>query len=247
MITRRGARATSWPERTLAYARMPSILIAETADGTCISSPRSAASAVSICSSVSARAPTFAVTAPSASSVTVEMPSRMVASYAFFVNARYPSKRVALPIPTTRTPVAIGSSVPACPTFRVPASRRILATTWWEVQPAGLSRTTTPDCGSSGLGRLVIIARCAFLKNLVMFVRVGLTRVRCASSLLGNLGVHGPGLSQQVVDLSRVFRYSVGHEGQRGGELQAKLLANLSANQAGRRPQRGCGGDVLLL
>src|SRR5690242_11893039 len=47
----------------------------------------------------------------------------------------------------TRTPVAIGSRVPACPTRRVPASRRIRATTSWEVRPAGLSTMTSPEDG----------------------------------------------------------------------------------------------------
>jgi hypothetical protein len=77
--------------------------------------------------------------------------------------------------------------VPACPTFRVPAIRRILVTTWWEVQPAGLSITTTPDGDSTASGLLVVI---------VVFIRVGLACVRCASSLLGNLGVDGSSLSQ---------------------------------------------------
>src|SRR5438046_8310047 len=44
----------------------------------------------------------------------------------------------------TRTPVAIGSSVPAWPTFFVPASRRTRATTSCEVMPPGLSTITRP-------------------------------------------------------------------------------------------------------
>src|SRR6186997_2330043 len=57
----------------------------------------------------------------------------------------YVSSRVALLMPTTRTPVAMGSSVPAWPTFRVPASRRIRPTTSWLVQPCGLSTITSPE------------------------------------------------------------------------------------------------------
>src|SRR5215213_1570293 len=141
----------------------------------------------------------------------------------------------------------MGSSVPACPTFRVPAIRRILATTWCEVHPAGLSITTMPDSACSASGRLVIIALWAFLKNLVVFVRVRLARVRCTSGLLGNLGVDGSSLSQQVVNLSGVFWYGVEQERQRRGEPQTKLLANLSADQPCRRAQCcSCGGLLLL-
>src|SRR5580704_13184840 len=44
-----------------------------------------------------------------------------------------------------KTPVAEGSSVPRCPTLRVPAKRRILLTTSCEVQPRGLSTIITPS------------------------------------------------------------------------------------------------------
>src|ERR1700733_11680086 len=53
----------------------------------------------------------------------------------------------------TRTPVPIGSSVPAWPTRRVWARRRIRATTSCEVMPPGLSTMTSPD--SHGAGRPV--------------------------------------------------------------------------------------------
>src|SRR6266700_4015487 len=45
----------------------------------------------------------------------------------------------------TSTPVAIGSSVPAWPIRRVPAMRRIRATTSCDVMPAGLSTITRPE------------------------------------------------------------------------------------------------------
>ena len=51
---------------------------------------------------------------------------------------------VASPTATTSTPVAIGSSVPACPTSRVPSARRTAPTTSWLVGPRGLSTTRTP-------------------------------------------------------------------------------------------------------
>lgn len=85
------------------------------------------------------------MTSPSRSSVTVVWPSRMVASYVLAVSIRWPSSRVARSTPITSTPVAIGSSVPACPTFRVPANHRSLATTPWEVMPSGLSTITRPS------------------------------------------------------------------------------------------------------
>ena len=51
---------------------------------------------------------------------------------------------VARPTSTTRRPVAKGSSVPVCPTARVPSSRRTRWTTSWEVSPAGLSTSSAP-------------------------------------------------------------------------------------------------------
>src|SRR5919204_2914773 len=58
--------------------------------------------------------------------------------------------RVAGPTRTSMSPVANGSSVPACPTFP-PRSRRTRATTSWEVGPAALSARRTPGGGGCGL------------------------------------------------------------------------------------------------
>ena len=80
-------------------------------------------------------------------------------SYVFSASARWPSSRVALSTPTTSTPVAIGSRVPAWPTRRVPASRRILPTTSCDVQPAGLSTMTRPLGGGVRRARSVLIGR----------------------------------------------------------------------------------------
>ena len=53
---------------------------------------------------------------------------------------------MARPISTSSSPVANGSSVPACPTFTPrPSRRRIAATTSWDVTPAGLSARRTPS------------------------------------------------------------------------------------------------------
>src|SRR5690625_7668002 len=49
----------------------------------------------------------------------------------------------------TSIPVAIGSSVPAWPTFRVPAIFRVRDTTSWEVQPAGLSTSMSPELSAA--------------------------------------------------------------------------------------------------
>ena len=99
-----------------------------------------------------------ATTSPSASSVVVETPSRTVASYAFSVSIRWPSSRVARLTPSTSTPVAIGSSVPAWPTLRVPASRRTRATTSCEVMPAGPCRRR-PDRGRPSGAVVLVVER----------------------------------------------------------------------------------------
>ena len=59
------------------------------------------------------------------------------------------------PSPTSRTPVASGSRVPAWPTFFCPNSRRQRATTSWLVIPAGLSTTARPSITGPGPRRSV--------------------------------------------------------------------------------------------
>ena len=127
--------------------------MALTAGGTCWISPVSAAAAALTRASVSPSAGAPDTTVPSASPVSVAWPSRMVARYSFSVRARWPSRRVAFSTPTTSTPVAMGSSVPAWPTRRVPARRRIRATTSCEVSPEGLSTMTSPLAVVTGPGR----------------------------------------------------------------------------------------------
>ena len=57
----------------------------------------------------------------------------------------YCNKRVPLPKPSTSTPVAIGSKVPAWPTLRVPSALRATATTSWLVMAGALSTTKKPS------------------------------------------------------------------------------------------------------
>src|SRR5690606_38327989 len=57
------------------------------------------------------------------------------------------------PTRTISSPVANGSSVPACPTRLTPSSRRTRATMSWDVGPVGLSaRTTAPSLARSRVG-----------------------------------------------------------------------------------------------
>src|SRR5689334_16203455 len=53
--------------------------------------------------------------------------------------------RVARPSSTTRSPVAKGSRVPACPARDALVARRTIATTSCDVRPAGLSTSASPQ------------------------------------------------------------------------------------------------------
>ena len=82
---------------------------------------------------------------PVTSSVSVVNPNRRVASYTFSSWDTYSQALAARPNKTTSTPVAMGSSVPVCPTFFVPNSFRTFQTTSCEVIPAGLSTSRMPS------------------------------------------------------------------------------------------------------
>ena len=175
-------------------------------------------------------------------------PSRIVASYALSVSVRWPSSRVARLTPSTSTPVAIGSSVPAWPTLRVPASRRTRATTSCEVNPAGLSTTTRPDAlGVVTRRRLVVVEVVELVVLVRLAVRVGLAGVRRARRPRGHRGVGLAGLGEQVLDVPGGLRQRVEDELQRRRVPHAELLADLGADQALGRLERGRRADDLLL
>ena len=95
--------------------------------------------------------PGCALTSPSASSVTVPTPSRMVAAYVLSGQhqvAEQPGRPVDPDAAARRWP-----SGPGCRRGR-PCGCRAAAgtapTTWWDVEPAGLSTTTSPGGGRAG-------------------------------------------------------------------------------------------------
>ncbi len=81
------------------------------------------------------------------SSVGLERPSKNVARYRFGSRCTYSISRVAAPTHTTSTPVAKGSSVPACPVRAGRTRHLTTSTASREVLPAGLSMVTTPESG----------------------------------------------------------------------------------------------------
>ena len=131
--------------RASLYAGTPLIFFADTGGGTCSISPRIGARHASICSTVILGAESGPHGSPARSYVEVANPKRTTASYSFSDRSQKRASLVACPIMRGNTPVAIGSSVPRCPTRRVPAIPRILLTTSCDVHPSGLSTTITPS------------------------------------------------------------------------------------------------------
>src|SRR5262245_650977 len=74
----------------------------------------------------------------------------MLPSYSFGEDGKKRPMRVARPIHNGRMPVAIGSSVPRCPTRLVFSSFLTRCTTSWEVMPPGLSMMRIPSIGRRG-------------------------------------------------------------------------------------------------
>src|SRR5471030_716613 len=185
--------------------------MALTDDGTCSISPVKTATARAIESSSTWPAGVAESCSPSASSVSVVTPRRMVASYALSVSARCPSRRVALPMPSTRTPVAIGSRVPAWPTRRVLASDLVRATTSCDVQPAGLSTTTRPSAAG-------LLSVTSLRLELVVFV-LGRARHAVGVCLAGigrtgggavHLGIVFGDLGEEVLDEGSILGHGIG-------------------------------------
>src|SRR3954447_22225966 len=108
-------------------------------------------------------------------------------------------------MPITSTPVAMGSRVPACPTFRVPASRRIRPTTSWLVHPCGLSTITSPESTLTSIW----VARIAPMPELAAHVRdVPVNQIReiteaawrTPGALVLSIGEPGFALPRHVLD-----------------------------------------------
>ncbi len=78
-VTGRAVSSGAAPARVSRYARWPPTLIALTPGGTCSMSPVSGTTAARTAASGTSAAPVAEMTVPSASSVSVAWPSRMVA------------------------------------------------------------------------------------------------------------------------------------------------------------------------
>src|SRR5512146_1070532 len=147
-------------------------------------------------------------------------------------------------MPMTRTPVAIGSSVPAWPTRLVCARRRTRATTSWDVIPAGLSTMSRPDGHGGGPGRSVVFVVVPVVVILVvpvvgrLLVRVGVAGPLRAFADAGQFLVALLRRGDQGVDPLRALGKRVGDELKRRGVPQADQAAHLGTDDAGRAAQR---------
>src|SRR5450631_2221761 len=157
----------------------------------------------------------------------------MVAAYVLSHPTRNVSSLVARLMPSTRTPVAIGSSVPAWPTLRVPHRRRHRATTSWLVHPAGLSTMSSPSgvvivgggiSRGVGLGVILIGSR--------LLVRIGITGIGGTGCRRRYLGVALLGRQKQTLHMGRAVWKCVRHELQRRSEPDADALSHRRAELA---------------
>src|SRR5215472_9448454 len=240
-VTGRAASAGVSPALAIRWALFPSTLMALMAGGICWISPVSSCAAARTAARVIPPAGAPAMTLPSASQVSVACPSLIVARYSFSVRARCPSSRVAFPTPTTRTPVASGSSVPAWPTRLVPVRRRSFATTSCEVHPAGLSMMSSPSADW-----LVIEAILAAGRVRRGTVGVWVTGRLRAFPRRGEGLVRGARTGDQFLHVTSTFGQGVPDELQRRRVPQPGLAPDLGPDEPGRALQRGRGALLLL-
>src|SRR5262245_20833362 len=145
---RRSGISTATPRRCSRYARSPPILTAEAAGTGSSTSPRRPASRCP--NSPSSGRSCSSSTDPSRSPVSVTVRRSTSVRYRLSSPTKHEASLVALPDNTSNSPVANGSSVPACP-VRAPVRRRTSATTAKEDGPSGLSIRKIP-LGSSARG-----------------------------------------------------------------------------------------------
>ena len=183
-----------------------------------------------------------ATTSPSASSVVVLTPSRMVASYDFSVSIRCPSSRVARLTPSTSTPVAIGSSVPAWPDLAGAGQPAYPRDDVVRGHPARL--VDDDQAGLRGHDEVVVLVGVDLAR---LLVGVGLAGVRRTLAGRGHGLVGLPRLGQHVVEVAGVLGQRVVDERQRRHVPHAELLADLGAEHALGRLERGRGADQVAL
>src|SRR5215475_7714586 len=138
---RRRGISTSTPRRCSRYARSPPIFTAEAAGTGSSISPRRPASRCS--SSAGLGASCRSRSRPSRSPVSVTAPRSTSVEYRLSRPTKHEASLVVEPDNTSNSPLANGSSVPACP-VRAPVRRRTSATTRNDDGPSGLSTSRTP-------------------------------------------------------------------------------------------------------
>ena len=142
--TGRGARSTSTPLRANWYSRWPLTETAEYMGGICKISPRNAGSAFFEFFSGYFFFRTRHRSAGPVAGIHAPRPTKRTPRTPFRYRPKTESLWCRCPTKWASTPVAMGSSVPVCPALRSPHNRRIRATASNDVNPSGLSSTSTP-------------------------------------------------------------------------------------------------------
>src|SRR5258706_10683242 len=158
---------------------------------------------------------------PCTSSVSVSRPSAMTASYSLGVPSRCGSSRVARPRSRTRSPVAKGSSVPACPIRETPKARRAARTTSCDVMPAGLSTSRSPSVAASLIGWLDGLVRRGLRRGRLSHLRKQLLDVRRVRDALvvAKLDLRSDTEPERSSHASTKVRRHTGEAVERGGAL----------------------------